>query len=49
VGKKGQAQFGIAFPGAGTPGFLGGAVYVDGVINGSNTVIAASVSAGAWR
>jgi prepilin-type N-terminal cleavage/methylation domain-containing protein len=38
AGTKGQAHFGIAFPGAGTPGFMGGAVYVDNLINGSNIV-----------
>lgn len=41
-GTKGQAQFGISFPGAGTPGFIAGAVYVDNKVNGSNTVAKAS-------
>jgi prepilin-type N-terminal cleavage/methylation domain-containing protein len=36
--NKGQAQFGVGYPGDGTPGFIGGAVYVDGTINSSNIV-----------
>jgi prepilin-type N-terminal cleavage/methylation domain-containing protein len=36
--NKGQAQFGIKFPGANEPGFIGGAVYIDGKVNQSNVV-----------
>ena len=36
---KGQAQFGVIYPTTGRPGFIGGAVFVDGIINGSNKVV----------
>jgi prepilin-type N-terminal cleavage/methylation domain-containing protein len=35
---KGQAQFGMYVPGAGVPGFIGGAVLIDGKVNGSTIV-----------
>lgn len=40
--NKGQARFGIAFPSAGNPGFIYGAVYVDNLNNGSNKVAKAT-------
>jgi prepilin-type N-terminal cleavage/methylation domain-containing protein len=36
--SKGQAAFGICFPGSGTPGFVGGVVKIDGLVNGSSLV-----------
>jgi prepilin-type N-terminal cleavage/methylation domain-containing protein len=39
---KGQATFGIAMPGAGTPGFIIGAVKIDGKVNGSSLVAKAT-------
>lgn len=39
---RGQAKFGIAYPAAGTPGFVYGAVYVDNLVNGSNKVAKAT-------
>lgn len=35
---KGQAAFGFYAPGVGTPGFIGGAVLIDGKVNGSSIV-----------
>ena len=35
---KGQAVFGIQYPGATGPGFIGGAVLIDGIVNSSNKV-----------
>jgi len=35
---KGQAVFGIQYPGSTGPGFIGGAVLIDGIVNGSNKV-----------
>ena len=35
---KGQAAFGLSLPGTGTPGFVGGAVLIDGKVNGSSVV-----------
>ena len=39
---KGQAAFGISFPGSGTPGFVYGAVLVDNAIQGSTKVAKAT-------
>jgi prepilin-type N-terminal cleavage/methylation domain-containing protein len=39
---KGIAHFCIAFPGTGTPGFMGGVVVVDGKVNGSLVVTKAT-------
>jgi prepilin-type N-terminal cleavage/methylation domain-containing protein len=39
---KGQANFGISFPGTNIPGFLGGCVLIDGKVEGSNTVVKVS-------
>ena len=35
---KGQVQFGIIPPTTGVPGFIGGAVFIDGKMNNSNVV-----------
>lgn len=42
AGSRGKAAFGIAYPTAGTPGFVYGAVYVDNKINNSNKVTKAT-------
>ena len=39
---KGQAAFGVAYPTAGFPGFVGGAVLLDGKVNGSTIVAKAT-------
>ncbi len=36
---KGKAVFQLTPPGSGTPGFLGGAVLIDGIVNNSHTVV----------
>ncbi len=40
--KRGESHFGIAFPTAGNPGFVYGAVYVDNKVNSSNKVAKAT-------
>jgi len=39
---KGKATFGIVFPGSGVPGFIAGAVKIDGLVNGSSLVAKAT-------
>ncbi len=40
--KKGEAVFGVSYPGNGTPGFIYGAVLVDNAVNGSTKVAKAT-------
>lgn len=40
--SRGRVSFGIAYPSAGAPGFVYGAVYVDNLVNGSNKVAKAT-------